>query len=957
MGDQRDDEYNFYRKYDNVELDKLKLNEISDEIELSRKVLALDDNNNVIKVDRGTLGGKIGFDFTYNSSNIMNAEESEIRFNGPLEDASVISIYTITSDGENIKQFLESLPSTLNPDKGILYIHHADDNRKGMIIKIKSISPVQDDSLYKNFAIEIIQVIENGFEDGDKVRIFFSKSGNKGDTVVNNGSCWTSCPTNNSPEAGQFFVSTVGGLTQMLIHINDKYNNNCNEWINQINIGDRITVTRNINPASNSENLLVSIFDVLSQFTQVGNLSFFQATIACISEVCDTITGNDYHISHHKTNPGRLGNSGIWKIKQTTAANQVAYGDIMLCSGSDFTAANLFSDVNIIIISTRSKTTDMSQWLTSITQNSNIQIVKRGGAENFGIYKVDSISPIIVNSGILGEFIKIQVSHLAGTTAIIDNNDHDVCYQLSGPPGGKGDKGDDGNFGGITFDYTYISKGQSPIVSIMINGNVHFMIGDSSSGQKDSLTIQICKNDDYGNDLSNFMQTIISVNNSIKAHIHLSKKGDTTKYLMFSITDVNYNETSQSWFLTVQNISHSETNPFELQEDLLISFTLVGTRGDTGPQGPPGADGTGSSIEKKDIAYSTFQTPSFNFPQRLSVFVADSTQDGGISQTGWLPGCNGRQNAPGMILNRFVWLKAIVNLSDRGAAEDQEVLIPAYYYQGTDLPPPDDCACMFAEVLVEYLYNGDPVPLYENELTPEERMRIYFNVCNCANLNPNWPAPGYEILPSRLAYPDGVLIRTASIIFDSSSRVYITYANNTAYFNPTADLEAGTGKEYYVLFDIYQYDSRPRYIGEPDQIRITLRNIQCCNCSACADVDPTLPFPINENVTLGEYITPPNDTDPPVIQQLSDIERQTFSGDTSVIVIWAEPVITDNGGGTININKTHESGSLFSLGTTQVTYTATDAAGNSSTMSFNVVVLRGFDDPLDDGINDPDPIP
>jgi len=311
-----------------------------------------------------------------------------------------------------------------------------------------------------------------------------------------------------------------------------------------------------------------------------------------------------------------------------------------------------------------------------------------------------------------------------------------------------------------------------------------------------------------------------------------------------------------------------------------------------------------------------------------------------------------------MTLNRFVWLKTIVDLSDRGGAENQEVLIPGYYYQGTDPPPPTDCPCMYAQVMVEYLYNGDPVFLYDNELTPIETTRIYFDACDCPDLDPDWPDSGYELIPSSMLYPDGFLIRTPSIIFKSSSRVYVTYGNNQpAFFNPNDDLEAGTDRQYSVIIEIDSSIGRPRYIDQPNQMRIILRNIQCCNCDACAGVNPTLPFPINENVTLGEYITPPNDTDPPVIQQLSDIQRQTFGGNSTINVIWAEPAITDNGGSTINIIKTHESGSQFSLGTTQVTYTSSDAAGNSSTMSFNIVVSRGFDDPLDDGINDPDPIP
>ncbi|RYE23737.1 MAG: HYR domain-containing protein [Sphingobacteriales bacterium] len=59
------------------------------------------------------------------------------------------------------------------------------------------------------------------------------------------------------------------------------------------------------------------------------------------------------------------------------------------------------------------------------------------------------------------------------------------------------------------------------------------------------------------------------------------------------------------------------------------------------------------------------------------------------------------------------------------------------------------------------------------------------------------------------------------------------------------------------------------------------------------------------------------------------------------IATWNEPTATDNcsSGNAITWTKSHTPGSVFSTGTTIVTYTATDAAGNvSTTCSFNVVV-------------------
>ena len=42
--------------------------------------------------------------------------------------------------------------------------------------------------------------------------------------------------------------------------------------------------------------------------------------------------------------------------------------------------------------------------------------------------------------------------------------------------------------------------------------------------------------------------------------------------------------------------------------------------------------------------------------------------------------------------------------------------------------------------------------------------------------------------------------------------------------------------------------------------------------------------------------------------------------------------------GTLSLTTTKNPGTVFNLGTTVVTYTATDAAGNTSTCSFNVLV-------------------
>ena len=55
-------------------------------------------------------------------------------------------------------------------------------------------------------------------------------------------------------------------------------------------------------------------------------------------------------------------------------------------------------------------------------------------------------------------------------------------------------------------------------------------------------------------------------------------------------------------------------------------------------------------------------------------------------------------------------------------------------------------------------------------------------------------------------------------------------------------------------------------------------------------------------------------------------------------VNWTVPTVSENCGGSLTLTSTKNPGTVFSLGTTVVTYTATDASGNSSTCSFNVIV-------------------
>ncbi len=79
------------------------------------------------------------------------------------------------------------------------------------------------------------------------------------------------------------------------------------------------------------------------------------------------------------------------------------------------------------------------------------------------------------------------------------------------------------------------------------------------------------------------------------------------------------------------------------------------------------------------------------------------------------------------------------------------------------------------------------------------------------------------------------------------------------------------------------------------------------------------------------------DTTPPTIICPSDITSNTAPGECGATITWKGPEAVDNCG-TVNVWCSPSSGTLFAQGTTRVTCTATDEAGNTNSCGFNVTV-------------------
>src|SRR3569623_3241976 len=83
------------------------------------------------------------------------------------------------------------------------------------------------------------------------------------------------------------------------------------------------------------------------------------------------------------------------------------------------------------------------------------------------------------------------------------------------------------------------------------------------------------------------------------------------------------------------------------------------------------------------------------------------------------------------------------------------------------------------------------------------------------------------------------------------------------------------------------------------------------------------------SVTVSKTVQPPADTQAPVIAAHEDITTGGNAG--GIAVTYTNPTATDNVDASVSVSCSPASGSVFALGTTTVTCSAQDAAGNTAT--------------------------
>lgn len=94
----------------------------------------------------------------------------------------------------------------------------------------------------------------------------------------------------------------------------------------------------------------------------------------------------------------------------------------------------------------------------------------------------------------------------------------------------------------------------------------------------------------------------------------------------------------------------------------------------------------------------------------------------------------------------------------------------------------------------------------------------------------------------------------------------------------------------------------------------------------------------SSNADTCSFLVTVNDNEAPVISSCpSNITVAANNTGCTAVVNWADPTVTDNCSGASLVSN-YNSGSVFPLGTTTVTYTATDGNGNSANCTFDVTV-------------------
>lgn len=210
-------------------------------------------------------------------------------------------------------------------------------------------------------------------------------------------------------------------------------------------------------------------------------------------------------------------------------------------------------------------------------------------SNNYPFWEPLVLSPYTGSTGTTGSSGITGTTGATGTTGVIGS------AGLVGEKGITGPTGPEGGFGGASFNYVFDSLGILDVDPGL--GKVRFNQNENGSGQHNATHIYIDDLDKNGIDIQEFLRTIDDSTSLIKGHLKVSKKYDSSKFIMFVISSTLLELGAGYFDISVSRVDHSNDNPFAESEDLILTFARTGDKGDKGSSGTTGFTGaTGAGI-------------------------------------------------------------------------------------------------------------------------------------------------------------------------------------------------------------------------------------------------------------------------------------------------------------------------------------------------------------------------
>ena len=248
-------------------------------------------------------------------------------------------------------------------------------------------------------------------------------------------------------------------------------------------------------------------------------------------------------------------------------------------------------------------------WINSRSDSSTVKgfltVIKLGDNSKKIIYQVLRIEQSTNQNNrkiiLSGETLISEPSDNSGFNGpLVDQDNLILSWKIFGGTGEKGDRGPsgaDGNFGGASFDYTHTRVINSPPTNQVAAGKVRYL---GTNGTPNTQQIQDSSQDHKGISITDFVTSIHNVQNEVKAILRVVVKNDSTRFQQYTISLVRgpyetVNNFPVSYIFDVSIVAASEDGILPFQgdgnDDVILSFALVGNRGSNGEDGDPGPRG------------------------------------------------------------------------------------------------------------------------------------------------------------------------------------------------------------------------------------------------------------------------------------------------------------------------------------------------------------------------------